>query len=371
MHLVTDREILRRYAAPRRLWQGIPSIERTRGGRLFSCFYSGNVKETYGNYCLLLVSDDDGKTWCDPAAVVTGEWSSEAKADARFFDPNLWIDPLGRLWFTWSCAPEHALYGAICSDPDAETLVWSGIFLIGHDVMMCKPLATSWGAWLFPISVWENNGTEVCPTGAHVYETTDAGKTFRRIGTALAPQRTFDEHMLFERIDGSLMMLIRTPKPRSIDYSVSQDRGATWSVPEPYPVPAPCSRFFIRRLRSGRLLFVNNDDAGQRRNMTAFLSEDDGATWKYRILLDPRANVSYPDGTEAEDGSIRLTWDHERGGFRNTREEALSEAREILLSRITEEDIISGKLVDPASFTGRIISRLGDYEGEDFWQTRV
>ncbi len=367
MRLITDPSLLPRWSAPYRLWQGIPSLERTRGGRLFSCFYSGNIIETVGNYCLVLCSDDNGKTWRDPVAVLTGEWESEAAATERFFDPNLWIDPLGRLWFTWSRMPDRALHGVICADPDAETLVWSDIFFIGNNVMMCKPLVTSWGVWLFPISVWPNHGTPTCPTGAHVYETTDEGKTFTRLGAAVAPQRTFDEHMVFERRDGSLMMLMRTP--RGIDCSVSSDRGATWSLPEQYPMPAPCSRFFIRRLRSGRLLFVNNDDARQRRNMTAFLSEDDGATWKYRILLDPRANVSYPDGAEADDGSIWLTWDHERGSYRKTREESLSDAREILLSRITEEDVMAGKLVDPASFTGRIISRLGAYEGEDFWHT--
>ena len=59
--------------------------------------------------------------------------------------------------------------------------------------------------------------------------------------------------------------------------------------------------------------------------MTAFLSDDDGISWPYHLLLDGRENVSYPDGTEAQDGRLYLIHDFARsnGGY-------------ILLSRITE-----------------------------------
>lgn len=61
--LQTDFEILHQYSACHRLWQGIPSIECTEKGRLFSAFYSGGTTEQLGNYCVLLKSDDGGDTW--------------------------------------------------------------------------------------------------------------------------------------------------------------------------------------------------------------------------------------------------------------------------------------------------------------------
>ncbi|MBQ9115979.1 MAG: exo-alpha-sialidase, partial [Clostridia bacterium] len=66
-----------------------------------------------------------------------------------------------------------------------------------------------------------------------------------------------------------------------------------------------------------------------RTNMTVYLSEDDGATWKYRKCIDSRPSLSYPDADFC-DGRIYLTYDRERTG-----------AKEILFTSFTEEDIIS------------------------------
>jgi hypothetical protein len=41
--------------------------------------------------------------------------------------------------------------------------------------------------------------------------------------------------------------------------------------------------------------------------MTAFVSDDDGATWNGGLLLDERES-SYPDGIQAEDGTTSVLW---------------------------------------------------------------
>lgn len=43
--LYTETKELQKYRASKRLWQGIPSIEVTKRGRIFLTFYSGGVKE--------------------------------------------------------------------------------------------------------------------------------------------------------------------------------------------------------------------------------------------------------------------------------------------------------------------------------------
>jgi hypothetical protein len=60
--------------------------------------------------------------------------------------------------------------------------------------------------------------------------------------------------------------------------------------------------------------------------MTAYLSDDDGGTWKGGLLIDQRKSVSYPDATQAPDGSIRLIYDWERGRDKNILMAAFSEA---------------------------------------------
>ena len=63
--------------------------------------------------------------------------------------------------------------------------------------------------------------------------------------------------------------------------------------------------------RSTNLWLRNNSPDGKRSHMTAFVSDDDGATWKGGLLLDERES-SYPDGIQAEDGTLFIIDDHQR-----------------------------------------------------------
>ena len=361
--LITDPAALGRFSDENRVWQGIPGVAVTGGGRIFVCFYSGGIKEEIGNYAIVIKSDDGGASFSKPIAVAYPE------DGFRCYDPCLWIDPLGRLWFFWARMPEHAVFCSVCEDPDADTLSWSAPRVIGHDVMMNKPTVLSTGEWLFPIAVWNSDvrtlppefDTPNRPYGSYAYISLDNGVTISPLGFADVPDRSFDEHMIYERGDGSLVMLVRTRY--GIGRSVSLDRGRTWGPGEDSGIAGPDSRFFIGRLRSGRLLMINHVGFSGRNNLTALLSEDDGASWKYSMMLDPRSTVSYPDAQQVEDGSIFIVHDRERGGFRKSLNEALSCAREILLSRITEEDIMNGRLVSSGSFLCRIANKLGKYKG--------
>ena len=95
------------------------------------------------------------------------------------------------------------------------------------------------------------------------------------------------------------------------------------------------------------------------------LSEDDGKTWKYKLLLDGRDNVSYPDAKEVDDGYIYITYDRERGAFLGSYEDVYKNAREILVSKITEEDIIAGELVSEKSYLKKVASKLDKYVLDD------
>ena len=77
---------------------------------------------------------------------------------------------------------------------------------------------------------------------------------------------------------------------------------------------------------------------GTRSKLKAFLSEDDGATWIGGLMLEERKNCTYPDGFQAPDGTIYISYDFARGP--NAR---------IVLARFTEADILAGKLITPTS----------------------
>ena len=198
--LITDREQLKNYDSAHRVWQGIPGIARTKSGRTFISAYSGNVKETYGNFCFVLASDSDSD-FGEP--IVT----AYKDGDFRCFDPVLWIDPLNRLWFIWNVMPGEEVWGSICADPDADELQWGEEFYIGRGVMMNKPIVLTSGEWLFPIAFWKESiykemrklpqqSDDV--SGAYVYKTSDNGKSFIKLGGAVIRDRSFDEHMVIE-----------------------------------------------------------------------------------------------------------------------------------------------------------------------------
>ncbi|MBQ9802478.1 MAG: exo-alpha-sialidase [Clostridia bacterium] len=357
--LITNRAKLQRFDACHRVWQGIPGIARTKGGRTFICFYSGGIKETYGNFAAVLQSDND-TDFGEPivAAFKEGKY--------RCFDPVLWIDPLDRLWFFWNVMPSESVYASVCEDPDAEHLVWSEEFYVGRGIMMNKPVVLTSGEWLLPIAVWsldlyhDIRKSELAPNevaGSYVYKTSDNGKTFQKLGFADLRNRSFDEHMVMEMENGVLRMLVRLKK--GIGESYSYDRGKNWSRGQVTTLGGPNSRFHLRKLRSGRVLLINHHEYTGRNNLTAFLSEDDGRTFPYKLLLDERDNVSYPDAVECDDGFIYIVYDRERGCFRSTLERAYGDARELLTAKITEADIQNGALCTEGSFLKNVVSKLG------------
>ena len=114
----------------------------------------------------------------------------------------------------------------------------------------------------------------------------------------------------------------------------------------------PNSRFQVMRLKSGRLLFVKHGlptaggkDRQGRDHLTAYVSDDDGTTWKGGLELFA-GQASYPDCCLGPDGMIYVTHDHDRGG-----------AAEIWLHRFTEEDVLAGRIVSSRGKLHLLVSR--------------
>ncbi len=337
------------YAASTRRWQGIASLERSPGGRLWAMWYSGGNGEGPQNYVTVAASDDHGVTWREPLLVI------DPPGQVRAYDPCPWVDPTGRLWLCWAQSEEWfdgrcGVWAVTAERPDELCVQWSAPRRLADGIMMCKPTVLYDGRWLMPAAVWNLDDHPRRPDMdayrfSNVYQSVDQGATWTLLGSAEVPQRVFDEHMVVERRDGSLWMLVRTSY--GIGESFSYDGGRTWTPGRPSAIASPGSRFFIRRLQSGALLLVNHYQFTQRSHLTASLSDDDGQTWPHHLLLDERANVSYPDGVQGPDGMIHIVYDRERKG-----------AGEILLAQFTEADVRAGQLVTPQARLRGLISKL-------------
>ncbi|MCD9025802.1 sialidase family protein [Cohnella silvisoli] len=337
------------YADNTRQWQGIPGIERSRNGRLWVTFYSGGTDEGPDNYVVLVNSDDDGKTWSKPLLII------DPPGQVRAYDPCLWCDPQDRLWLFWAQSygwfdGRCGVWAAVCTTPESTIPAWSEPRRIANGIMMNKPTVLTTGEWLLPAAIWDCQSSDLNVIAeerfSNVICSTDQGETFSILGNANIPNRCFDEHMIVERNNGSLWMLVRLYD--GIGESVSLDRGKTWSAGSKTNIEGPNSRFFIRRLRSGRLLLINHNGYIGRNNLTAMLSEDEGATWQGYLLLDDRSNVSYPDGVQAEDGTIYIVYDRER-----------YIEREIVMAVFTEEDVLLGQCVSNKARLQVIVNKAG------------
>lgn len=329
------------YADDTRMFQGIPGLSRAANGRLWALWYAGGTGEGELNYVVLVTSGDDGKTWSGPKLVI------DPPGPVRAYDPAIWHDPSGRMWVFWAQSyrwwdGRSGVWAITTDDSDQENPKWTEPRRLCNGIMMNKPTVLSNGDWLLPVAIWKQPAKESIEhrfdlpeeRGGNIFISKDQGKTFQLLGQTDVPERTFDEHMIVERKDNSLWTLVRTRY--GIGESISTDGGKTWSEGKASDIPHVNARFFIRRLKSGNLLMVRHNPADKksRRDLTAFLSQDDGKTWQGGLLLDERSGVSYPDGVQSDDGTIYIIYD-----FARTRD------KKILMATFTEEDVLAGKPV--------------------------
>ena len=336
-----------KYAESIRNFQGCPTLAVSRGGRIFVGWYSGGTREPHiDNYNLMVYSDDDGKTFHKyPVLVIP----SSRERLVQALDIQLWTSPDGKLYVYWvqndvtipadetreNFNPDHCGFGdtrhtewvIVCDDPDADTLVFSEPKLCDIGFLRCKPLVTASGRWI--------NFNYDQTTDRYGYSISDdKGETWTRYYGAKKLDVWFDEGMAYQKNDGSIRMLARC-KLGEIAESTSYDDGLTWEEAKLSGIDAPDTRHWIARTPTGRILLVNNDHRTDRARMTVQLSEDDGATWKYKVCIDERGGLSYPDA-DFYNGKIYLSYDRERTG-----------AMEIYFVSFTEDDIINGTVPTP------------------------
>ena len=340
-----------------RAFSGIPSIAVSpKNGRLWATWYAGPTPgEDSNNYVVLSTSADGGKTWMEVFIA-----DPDGDGPRRAFDPEVWVAPDGLLRWTWTDREVEIRDGdkhqwtaghyfantdqLMCIELNAEEEppdIPPQPRCIAAGVMMCKPLAARDGRWLFPVAVWRDDFS------ARIYESTDSGTTLLPRGGATLPRkiREFDEHNVIELPDGTLRIYIRAKNaPAGAWMAESHDSGRTWNDAKPCAFAHVNSRLFVRRLRSGALLLVKNGpldrDVG-RNDMTAYLSDDNGASWTGGLVIK-QGPCAYPDGDQAADGTIYVTFDNDRIG-----------RQEILFAKFTEDDIRAGKSVSQAcDFTG-------------------
>lgn len=335
-------------------------IERTTKGRIWACWVGGGDNEDA--FFVLNTSDDNGKTWSDPKMVIDPHDPSLV-SKRRTIVGALWLDPDGKLWLFFDQAMTYfdgrgGNWYTTCSNPDSDNPVWTTPKYIWHGATLNKPTVLSTGEWILPVSLWDRTKikdslySRAYPEldslrKAHVFISKDKGNTWTRGGAVAFPNPHFDEHHITERKDGSLWMTARTKN--GIHESVSTDGGLSWTAPVKY-MEHISSRHFLRRLSSGNLLLIKHGEIHERTQvrskLMAFISKDDGKTWEGGLMLDERRGISYPDGFQAPDGTIYISYDRNR-----------EMDGEVFLVKFTEADVLKKHVKGKRSPARILISR--------------
>ena len=344
----------------------------TSKGRLWASWIAG--EDGPNAYTVASCSDDDGESWSDVALVIDGHGPVPTRGNIcgrTNIIGTFWLDPEGNFRLYTDQSMFHfdgraGIWESVAVDPDAKVSSWGKPRRIGHGHLINKPIVLSDGEWAMAGYLNRNWTSDRYASvvgafssldserGTTCYVSTDKGASWEKRGTVGTPGNDWDEAQLVELKDGRLRVFMRVCSGYGqMMVADSADKGRTWT--KPYALASmnnPNARFQVVRLKSGRLLFVKHGapsasgkDKQGRDRLTAYLSEDDGATWTGGLELY-RESSSYPDCCQGPDGTIYVSHDHDRGG-----------AAEILLHRFAEEDVLAKRIVSKRGKLNILVSR--------------
>ena len=123
-----------------------------------------------------------------------------------------------------------------------------------------------------------------------------------------------------QKKDGTLVAYLRDngPPPQRMQKTVSTDRGMTWSIPKDDILPNPGAGFDVVTLKNGDWVMAFNNQEDGRFDLTVAISDDEGASWKWKRQIEHDARTEnptsshYPSVIEGEDGKIHVIYSFHR-----------------------------------------------------------
>lgn len=307
-----------------RNWR-IPALRALPDGSLLAVNDKRKYNETDLPHDIDIVarrSTDNGRTWSEPVTIAEGKGFKKG-----FGDPALAVTADGSeiicvfvggngLWAstpddpqrsyvsrsadggrTWS-VPEDitaSIWGADAPNPACRAYTYS-FFGSGNGVTLTH--GEHAGRILFAAAMGPAKNLN-----NHAVYSDDNGRTWHVSELAFAGG---DEAKIVELTDGRLLMSVRRNGQRG--YNISEDGGCTWGRQGLWPeidVNA-CNGDMIRYPAAGGTLLLHSvPDHRTRRNVSVFMSRDEGRTWPEKRVVCPYDSV-YSSLTVLADGTIGI-----------------------------------------------------------------
>jgi predicted neuraminidase len=104
--------------------------------------------------------------------------------------------------------------------------------------------------------------------------------------------------------------------PTRVHTSISTDQGESWSVSQKTEIPNEAS-VEICVLKDGKWAFFGNDINDGRYQLSMYISDNEGASWKWKELIeympDKKGSFSYPCLIQTNDGLLHVTYSYALG----------------------------------------------------------
>ena len=143
----------------------------------------------------------------------------------------------------------------------------------------------------------------------------DQGQSWR--ASSPIPGTLLNQPSLARKKDGVLVAYMREEDDLNhrVLTSESKDDGETWSVAQWTDIPNPNSSLVVQTLADGRWILVYNDSEEARDTLAVALSDDEGATWKWKRHLEKQKGGSfhYPFSIQSRDGVIHVIYPYTAG----------------------------------------------------------
>lgn len=296
-------------------------------GELVFCCYAGSREGSTDSIVIGSVFDPHTRRWADPKV-----WVNVVEKPPA--NPRLFIGPDGVLWLLVGIS-----YGKWCSGhtylfvkrtyDKAQSWTDLELFIPYRGLLGRARPFHSGDIWIIPVE-WERSWS------ATFIRSDDGGRSWKLTGDlGRAAKAKLIQPVIVMLNSGTLLAYMRSQSGH-IFVSCSYDLGKTWTTPEPTALPNNNSGIDILRLSNGLWALAYNPVSicnlldprsekwpdplpegfnrwGPRTPLVIDFSNDEGETWKWRILLETgKGEYSYPYMTEGEDGCLHIVYTFER-----------------------------------------------------------
>ncbi|MFM1919652.1 MAG: hypothetical protein RLZZ303_1286 [Candidatus Hydrogenedentota bacterium] len=153
--------------------------------------------------------------------------------------------------------------------------------------------------------------------------TDDGGATWQTGGPILHPEAKYIANVqpgFIQRKNGEVVAYMRDNGiPNYVRTAVSRDHGTSWGDVGMLPIRESGASVAALGLASGNWVLLVNDLVDGRHVLTAYLSEDEGATWPVRRALETadkdKGSYSYPCLIQDREGLLHATYSHKQDGI--------------------------------------------------------